>query len=176
MTILASGLFITVRTHWLSSFVLCCSDTVLATQQTTAVEQSGYCYMCCSTYCSRDTLSESSYKQREWKEIIFLPCQRRELSMSKFSLCVTYSTCKNTKRKPQQQQKINVYQLHNKQQCNTLTTTTEWSLWLKCVQHHHKLVKHSPWHMQWTGDHSIFNAHNNYAYSVVFDSKFLNRI
>jgi len=26
------------------------------------------------THCSRDTLSESSYKQRKWKEIIFLPC------------------------------------------------------------------------------------------------------
>ena len=32
--------------------------------------------------------------------------------MSKFSLRLTYSTCKNTKRKPQQQ-KINVCQLHN---------------------------------------------------------------
>ena len=48
MAILASGLFITVRTHWLSSFVLCCSDTVLATQQTAPAEQSNYCYMCCS--------------------------------------------------------------------------------------------------------------------------------
>jgi hypothetical protein len=74
VTILASWLFITVRTHWLSSFVLCCSDTVLATQQTAAAEQSSCCYMCCSTHCWRDTLSESSYKQKKWKEIIFLAC------------------------------------------------------------------------------------------------------
>ena len=61
MAILASGLFITVRTHWLSSFVLCCSDTVLATQQTATAEQSNYCYMCYSRieqnilefYCAR---------------------------------------------------------------------------------------------------------------------------
>jgi len=26
------------------------------------------------THCSRDTLSESSYEQKKWKEIIFLPC------------------------------------------------------------------------------------------------------
>ena len=26
------------------------------------------------THCSRDTLSESSYKQKKWKEIVFLPC------------------------------------------------------------------------------------------------------
>ena len=26
------------------------------------------------THCSRDTLSESSYKQKKWKEVIFLPC------------------------------------------------------------------------------------------------------
>jgi len=26
------------------------------------------------THCSRDTLTESSYKQKKWKEIIFLPC------------------------------------------------------------------------------------------------------
>ena len=26
------------------------------------------------THCLRDTLGESSYKQRKWKEIIFLPC------------------------------------------------------------------------------------------------------
>jgi len=26
------------------------------------------------THCSRDTLSESSYKQKKWKEIILLPC------------------------------------------------------------------------------------------------------
>ena len=26
------------------------------------------------THCSRDTLSESSYKQKKWKEFIFLPC------------------------------------------------------------------------------------------------------
>ena len=65
MTIPASGLFISVCNHWLSSFVLCCSDTVRATQQTAAAEQSSYCYMCCSTNCSRDTLSESGYKQKE---------------------------------------------------------------------------------------------------------------
>jgi len=49
VTILASGLFISVCTHWLPSFVLCCSDTVQATQQTYPAEQSSYCYMCCST-------------------------------------------------------------------------------------------------------------------------------
>ena len=26
------------------------------------------------THCSLDTLRESSYKQKKWKEIIFLPC------------------------------------------------------------------------------------------------------
>jgi len=64
VTILASGLSIAVRTHWLSSFILCCSDTVRATQQTATAEQSSYCYMCCSIHCSRDTLSESSYKKK----------------------------------------------------------------------------------------------------------------
>jgi hypothetical protein len=32
--------------------------------------------------------------------------ERRELSMSKFSLSLTYSTCKNTKRKPQQKKSM----------------------------------------------------------------------
>ena len=51
MTILASRLFITVRTQWLSSFVCCFSVTVRDTQQTAAAEQSSYCYMCRSTHC-----------------------------------------------------------------------------------------------------------------------------
>ena len=63
------------RSHSLTvQLRLYCPDTVLATQQTAPTEQSGYCYMCCSIHCSRDTLSESGYKQRKWKEIIFLPC------------------------------------------------------------------------------------------------------
>jgi hypothetical protein len=33
----------------------------------------------------------------------YIPPMRRELSMSKFSLWLTYSTCRNAKRKPQQQ-------------------------------------------------------------------------
>jgi hypothetical protein len=37
------------RSHSLTfQLRLCCSDTVLATQQTVPTEQSGYCYMCCS--------------------------------------------------------------------------------------------------------------------------------
>ena len=36
--------------------------------------KSNYCYKCCSTHWSRDTLNKSSYKQKELKEIIFLPC------------------------------------------------------------------------------------------------------
>jgi len=39
--------------------------------------------------------------------------ERRELSMSKFSLWLTYSTCKNAKKKTTIK-KINVCQLHNK--------------------------------------------------------------
>jgi len=64
------------RSHSLTvQLFCCCSDTVRATQQTAAVaEQSSYCYKCCSTHCSRDALSESSYKQKKWKEIIFLQC------------------------------------------------------------------------------------------------------
>jgi hypothetical protein len=64
VTILARGRFITVRTHWLSSFVLCCSDS------------SSYAADCCRrikqlllrvllTQCSRDTLGKSSYKQQK---------------------------------------------------------------------------------------------------------------
>ena len=30
-----------------------------------AAEQSSYYYMCCCTHCLRDTLSESSYKQKK---------------------------------------------------------------------------------------------------------------
>jgi len=38
------------RSHSLTvRFVLCCSDTVLVTQQTAPAEQSNYCYMCCSS-------------------------------------------------------------------------------------------------------------------------------
>ena len=62
------------RSHSLTVQLRTLLLTVLATQQTAAAEQSGYCYMCGSTHCLRDTLSESSYKQRKWKEIIFLPC------------------------------------------------------------------------------------------------------
>ena len=47
MTILASGLSITVRTHSLSSCGILLL-TVRATQQTAPAEQSGFCYMCCS--------------------------------------------------------------------------------------------------------------------------------
>jgi len=43
--------------------------------------------------------------------------------MSKFSLCLTYSTCKNAKRKPQKQ-KINVCQLHNKKRTLVHQTDT----------------------------------------------------
>jgi len=49
-----SGPFITVNTHWPSSFILCCSVTVRDTQQTATAEQSSYCYMRYSTHCSRD--------------------------------------------------------------------------------------------------------------------------
>ena len=37
------------RSHSLTvQLRLCCSDTVLAMQQTVPAEQSNYCYMCCS--------------------------------------------------------------------------------------------------------------------------------
>jgi len=62
------------RSHSLTVKLRTVLLTVLATQQTAAAEQSNYCYMCCSAHCSCDTLSESSYKQKKWKEIIFLPC------------------------------------------------------------------------------------------------------
>jgi len=45
VTNIANGLFITVNTHWPSSFILCCSVTVRDTQQTAAAEQGSYCYM-----------------------------------------------------------------------------------------------------------------------------------
>ena len=135
MTILASGLFITVRTHWLSSFVLCCSDTVLATQQTAAAEQSNYCYMCCSRtaraiHLGSPVINKESgrklYSSHAWSK------EGQELSMSKFSLWLTYSTCRNTKRKPQQQ-KISVCQLHNTTFCSFkrwITLTSNVSLWV----------------------------------------------
>jgi len=54
MTILASGHFITVDTHWSSSFILCCSVTVRDTQQTAAAAQGSYCYMRQPAHCSLD--------------------------------------------------------------------------------------------------------------------------
>ena len=56
-------------------------------------------------HCSRDTLSESSYKQKSGRKLYSSHAwsyERRELSMSKFSLWLIYSTCRNAKRKPQQ--------------------------------------------------------------------------
>ena len=109
MTVLSSGLFITVRTHWLSSFVLCCSDTVLATQQTAATEQSNYCYMYCSRTSSAIHLASPVINKESGRKLYSSHAwsyERRELSMSKFSLWLTYSTCKNTKRKPQQKKSM----------------------------------------------------------------------
>jgi len=108
-----AGLFITVNTHWSSSFILCCSFTVIDTQQTATGAQGSYCYMRQSTHCSRDKhLVRPLINKQKWKETIFLPClvcllrngsvnkeyelqERRELSMIKLSLWLTYSTYKN---------------------------------------------------------------------------------
>ena len=114
MTILANGLFITVLTHWLSSFVLCCSDTVLAMQQTAAAQQSSYCYMCCPRTARAIHLASPVINKKSGRKLYSFHAwsyERRELIMSKFSLWLIYSTCRNVKRKPQQ--KINVFQLHN---------------------------------------------------------------
>jgi len=61
--ILASGLFISVCTHCTASdstaqtqFELC---SILLPRN-----KSNYRYMCCSTHCSCNTLSKSSYKQK----------------------------------------------------------------------------------------------------------------
>ena len=112
--ILASGLFITVRNYWLSSFVLCCSDTVLATQQTAPAEQSNYCYMRCSSTARAIHLTSPVINKKSGRKLYSSHAwswERRELSMSKFSLWLTYSTCKNAKRKPQQ--KKSMCQIHN---------------------------------------------------------------
>jgi len=50
------------------------------------------------THCSRDTLSESSYKQKSGRKLYSSHAwswEKRELSMSKFSLWLIYSTCRN---------------------------------------------------------------------------------
>jgi len=103
VTNLASGLFITVNTHWPSGFILCCSVTVRHTQQTAAAEQSSYCYMRYSTHCSRDKhLARPVINKKKWKEIIFSHAwseERWELSMIKLSLWLTYSTYENAREK-----------------------------------------------------------------------------
>jgi hypothetical protein len=92
------------------------------------------------THRSRDRLSESSYKQKSARKLYSSHAwsyERRELSMSKFSLWLTYSTCKNTKRKPRQknqcvsttQQYPEELSWHNDQNTNQITKVSEPGFW-----------------------------------------------
>ena len=103
VTNLASGIFITVNTHWPSRFILCCSVTFRDTQPTATADQSSYCYMCYSTHCSRDKhLARPGINKKKWKEIIFLPClvlRQAKTKHDKIELVTTYSTYKNARKK-----------------------------------------------------------------------------
>jgi len=95
---------------------ICCSDTVLATQQNAAAEQSGYCYMWCSRNARAIHLVSPVINKKSGRKLYSshsCSYERRELSMSKFGLRLTYSTCKNVKKKTHNK-KTNLCQLHNK--------------------------------------------------------------
>ena len=131
MTILASGLFITVNTHWSSSFILCC-QSLLETLSRLQLQHKEAIVTCVNRHnaraIKRDHLGQNEIEgnyippmsgliAEKWKcKLMVWVTERRELSVIELSLWLTYSTYSNAgeKRKKTTTKTIKLCQLQNK--------------------------------------------------------------